>query len=200
MNDLFKQKAEGWDTQSIPQLLSKHIGPAIIEHIKLNPEMEVMDFGAGTGLLTSHIAPVVKSVAAVDISRSMLEKLLAKPELHNKVTAHCQNILYEPLGQQFDLIVSAMAMHHVQDTSSLLKGFAQHLKPGALIALADLDKEDGSFHPPGTEGVYHLGFVRKEFAKQLEASGFEDITFHTAYTVKKENVEFPIFLVIAKKH
>ncbi len=199
MDDLFKQKAENWDTQSIPQQLSKSIGPAIIEHIGLHPEMEVMDFGAGTGLLTSHIVPLVKSVAAVDISRSMLEKLVAKPEFHNRVTAHCQNILHEPLHQQFDLIVSAMAMHHVQDTPRLLKGFAKHLKPGALIALADLDKEDGSFHPPGTEGVYHLGFEREDLSRQLEEAGFEEITFYTAYTVTKTNSQFPVFLVIAKK-
>jgi len=199
MNDLFEKKADDWDKQSIPQQLSQCIGPVIIEHVDLHPEMEVMDFGAGTGLLTSHIAPLVKSVAAVDISSSMLEKLVAKPEFKDKVTAHCQNILKQPLEKQFDLIISAMAAHHVKETSQLLKGFAQHLKPGAYIALADLDTEDGSFHPPETEGVYHLGFDREEFSKLLADAGFKAVKFFTAHIVKKEDAEFPIFLVLGKK-
>ena len=199
MNDLFQKKADDWDIQSIPQQLSKTIGPAIINHIKLYPEMDVMDFGAGTGLLTSHILPLVKHISAVDISESMLDKLVAKAEFKKNVTTYCQNILEHSIDKQFDLIISAMAMHHVNDTSMLLKSFAQHLKPGGQIALADLDAEDGSFHPAGTEGVHHLGFDRKEFSKLLSDAGFEQIKFFTAHTVKKEDTEYPIFLVLGKK-
>ena len=54
-------------------------------------------------------------------------------------------------------------MHHVEDTEKLIQRFAEHLKPGAKIALADLDKEDGSFHPQDTKGVFHSGFDRDEF-------------------------------------
>ncbi|NIV32583.1 MAG: methyltransferase domain-containing protein, partial [Anaerolineae bacterium] len=64
------------------------------------------------------------------------------------------------LERQFDLIVSAMALHHVEDTERLLQRFHQHLSPGGGIALADLDQEDGSFHPPEVEGVFHDGFDR----------------------------------------
>ena len=54
-------------------------------------------------------------------------------------------------------------MHHVKDTDNMVKQFAVHLKPGAKIALADLDTEDGSFHTKGVEGVYHNGFERSVF-------------------------------------
>lgn len=199
MGDLFNKKADEWDTQSIPLQLSKTIGPALIENVILDPDMEVMDFGAGTGLLTSHIVPLVKSVAAVDISQSMLDKLAAKPEFHNKVTAYCQNILQQPLNKQFDLIISAMAIHHVKETAHLLKSFTQHLKPGGRIALADLDTEDGSFHPPQTEGIFHLGFDRESFSLLLQDAGFEDIQFLTAHIVEKEGVDFPVFLVLGRK-
>jgi len=40
-----------------------------------------MDFGAGTGLITSQVAPLVKKIVAVDISETMLNKLFTKPEL-----------------------------------------------------------------------------------------------------------------------
>ena len=39
-----------------------------------------------------------------------------------------------------------MAMHHVEDTAHFLKTLYDHLNPGGFIAVADLDKEDGSFH------------------------------------------------------
>lgn len=198
MSDLFDKKADNWDTQSIPQQLSKTIGPAIIENIELRPDMEVMDFGAGTGLLTSHIAPLVKSVTAVDISAAMLDRLTAKPELKEKVTACCRDILDEPLDKQFDLIISAMAIHHVKDTALLLESFARHLKPGAQVALADLDSEDGSFHPPQTQGVFHLGFDREAFSLLLKKSGFEDVQFLTAHIIEKDGTDYPVFLVLAK--
>lgn len=199
MADLFNEKAEDWDSMPIPTQLSKTIGPAIIEHINITQEMSVLDFGAGTGLLTAHIAPLVHDIAAVDISQSMLDKLVAKPEFHGKVKACCQNILDNPLDKTFDLIITAMAMHHVENTAMMLETFAKHLKSGGRIALADLDAEDGSFHPQNTEGVYHLGFDRDEFQQMLEDVGFTDINFSTAYTVHKEDKSYPIFLVTGTK-
>lgn len=199
MSDLFHKKATQWDGQTIPQQLSQTIGPAMIQQLKLNTEMEVMDFGAGTGLLTAHIVPLVKSITAVDISEAMLNQLAAKPEFKGKVTPVCQNILDKPLDKKFDLIISAMAMHHVHDTALMIQRFAEHLKPGALIALADLDSEDGSFHPPETEGIFHHGFDREAFTLLLQKAGFQNIEFLTAHVVEKDGRDFPIFLVLGEK-
>ncbi len=199
MADLFDKKAQDWDSMPIPTQLSKTIGPAILKQIDIRDDMSVLDFGAGTGLLTAHIAPLVHDIAAVDISQSMLDKLVAKPEFSGKVKAYCQDILHRPLDREFDLIVSAMAMHHVEDTVMMLETFANHLKIGGRIALADLDAEDGSFHPEETEGVFHLGFDRQAFGMMLEEAGFVDISFCTAYTVHKEDKSYPIFLVTATK-
>lgn len=199
MSDLFQEKASDWDASQMRQQLSSAIGKSILEHVALHDDMAVMDFGAGTGLLASHVAPKVKSIAAVDISAAMLDKLVAKPEFHGKVTAVCQDILAQPLALQFDLIVSAMAMHHVQDTGQLLATFAQHLQPGGKIALADLDKEDGSFHPADAEGVFHHGFAHDELQAVIARHGFSDIQFHRAHCVDREDKSFPIFLVTASR-
>lgn len=199
MSDLFKQKAGDWDASQMRLQLSSAIGSTILKHVPLNNEMEVMDFGAGTGLLTSHIVPRVRQVAAIDTSAAMLERLTAKPEFSGKVTAICQDITELPLDRQFDLIISAMAMHHVENIHNLFETFAKHLRPGGRIALADLDKEDGSFHPADAEGVYHHGFERDALQAIIEDNGFHDIRFETAHTVDKEGKQYPIFLVIASK-
>ena len=129
----------------------------------------------------------------------MLEKLANKPELQGKVEVVCSDILETPLGRKVDLIVSAMAMHHVRDTGRLLQAFAEHLKPAGRIALADLDAEDGSFHPPDTTGVYHHGFDRDALREQLEHHGFSDITFSTALHVERDGRRYPIFLLTATR-
>ncbi len=197
--DLFKEKASDWDRQEMVRQLSSGISRAILDNAALQEGMHVMDFGAGTGLISTHLAPRVGKITAVDISVAMLAKLLEKPELKGKVEAICQNILEEPLTSKFDLIVSAMAMHHVEDTEKMFQAFADHLKPGARVALADLDKENGTFHPQDVEGVFHHGFEREHLQAILQKTGFTNIRFVDAHTAQKEDRSYPIFLVLATK-
>ena len=199
MTDLFQEKAQDWDVNDMVKALSLGIGSAILENVTMDDSMQVMDFGAGTGLITAQVASKVGKVTAVDVSEAMLERLAAKDELRGKVEIVCQNILEQPIGTEFDLIVSAMAMHHVEDTDKMIKRFVEHLKPGARVALADLDEEDGTFHPEDAQGVHHSGFNREAFMKKLEANGFKDIRFVTAHTAGKEEKDYPIFLVLASK-
>ena len=200
MTDLFNEKAKDWDANEMRTMLSSAIGLSILAHVSLHEQMRVMDFGAGTGLISSQVAPLVKKIVAVDISEAMLNKLVAKPELQAKVEIVCQDIIEKPIADNFDLIMSAMSMHHVKDTSKLIQRFSEHLNPGASIALADLDKEDGSFHPEDSEGVFHLGFKRNELQIILEKYGFREVQFVTAHTINKEEKKYPIFLVTATKN
>ena len=199
MVDLFKEKARGWDQDDFKTRLSRAISTTMLDQLAFNADMHVMDFGAGTGLISGHLAPRVAHITAVDVSRAMLDRLAAKPELKHQVETLCQDIMEKPLTTQFDVIVSAMAMHHVEDTDRMLKTFAAHLKEGGQIALADLDKEDGSFHSVGTQGVFHQGFERAALQKRLEQQGFTDVRFVTAETVTRANKAFPIFLVVGRK-
>jgi SAM-dependent methyltransferase len=200
MTDLFKEKAKNWDANERRKQLSQGIGGAILNNVALHDQMHVMDFGAGTGLITAQVAPLVKKVTAVDVSESMLAKLMSKEELKGKVDILCQDITLHPMGVEHDLIMSAMAMHHVEDTHRMVQSFAQHLKPGGQLALADLDAEDGGFHSSPSEGVFHAGFERAAFAEILQQHGFKDIHFVTAYTAVRENGDYPIFLAMARKN
>ena len=200
MTDLFNEKSKDWDANEMRKMLSSAIGSSIIEQVSLHDQMSVMDFGAGTGLISSQVAPLIKKIVAVDISEAMLNKLVSKPELQGKVEIVCQDIIDKPIAEKFDLIMSAMAMHHVKDTPRLIQRFSELLSPQAFIALADLDKEDGSFHPEDTEGVFHLGFKRNELQIILEKYGFREIQFITAHTIRKKEKKYPIFLVTARKN
>ncbi|MFO0711155.1 MAG: methyltransferase domain-containing protein [Sandaracinus sp.] len=199
MSDLFRDKAAEWDTRPVPLQISEGVFAAMTRHVPLDPGATVMDFGAGTGLVAGRIAPLVSSIVAVDVSPAMLEQLAKKPELAGKVEIVCQNLLEVPLGREVELVVSAMAMHHVEDTRALVRTLHAHLAPGGRVALADLDAEDGTFHAPGTVGVFHAGFERGALGSLLEEAGFVDVAFHDACEVVKEERRYPIFLVTARR-
>jgi len=199
MADLFEEKAKDWDANERRKQLSAAIGASILAHVPLHDQMIAMDFGAGTGLISSEVAPRVKRVVAIDTSQAMLDKLSAKPELKAKIGIICQDIIDSPIDARFDLIMSAMTLHHVKNTSLLVDRFAEHLTENGVIALADLDTEDGSFHPADTEGVFHSGFDRDELGALLEQKGFREIEFFTAHNIKGDEKDFPVFLVTARK-
>jgi 2-polyprenyl-3-methyl-5-hydroxy-6-metoxy-1,4-benzoquinol methylase len=199
MTDLFRDNAADWDSRPVPQQISEGVFRAIIEAVAFDPKDTVMDFGAGTGLIASKLAPRVGRVLAVDVSPAMLEQLAKKPEFEGKLAVRCQNIIDTPLDERADVIVSAMAMHHVEDTRALMRSLFEHLAPGGAIALADLDTEPGDFHPPGVEGVFHHGFDRAVLGAMITDAGFAGVAFTTACEVSKEAKRYPIFLVTATK-
>jgi 2-polyprenyl-3-methyl-5-hydroxy-6-metoxy-1,4-benzoquinol methylase len=101
------------------------------------------------------------------------------------------------LGGPYDLILSSMTLHHVQDVPALFRAFAAHLQPGGAVALADLDEEPGTFHD-GHGDVFHLGFKREAIREWLEAAGFMAVGVETAAVTRKADREYPIFLATAR--
>ena len=103
----------------------------------------------------------------------------------------------------YDLIVSSMTVHHVQDTASLFLQWHGLLRLEGRVCFADLDTEDGSFHEDNT-GVFHLGLDRAHLKKLLQDAGFRDARDTTAATMTKDiagkgKKEFPVFLIVATK-
>jgi hypothetical protein len=89
-------------------------------------------------------------------------------------------------------------MHHVKDIAAMFVKFYALLNDGGIIAIADLDKEDGSFHDEDT-GVYHFGFARDEIALAAKQAGFRDVEVVDASMLYKPQSEYPVFLLTAKK-
>ncbi len=195
--DLFANKSKVWDKGSKRVKNAKAIADAILKNINLSRQMQLLDFGAGTGLLSYHLAPYVAKIVALDNSPSMLEKFREKaPEFTCETEIVLSDIADYRCDGCYDGIVSSMTMHHVEDISALFRQMRALLKPDGFIALADLDTEDGSFHSDNT-GVYHFGFDREELRKAAKAAGFEKIAFETASTIAKEDRNYSVFLLTA---
>ncbi len=195
----FDKAAKEWDKKDMRLMIAGSCARAIRRHISLDDSMHLMDFGAGTGLLSFEIAKSVEAVTAVDISPKMLEVLEEKNSDDFSVKTYCGDIMHLPLENDFDGIVSSMAMHHVEDTAMFFKVLGGHLKPGGFVAICDLAKEDGTFHSHGNDGVYHFGFDEEGLQKIVKEAGFDAVAVYPVYTVEKESGSYPIFLLYAIK-
>lgn len=208
MNDQrrdFDKDAANWDENAGRVKMANNIANSIVEAVPLDAEMEVLDFGCGTGLLTLLMQPLVRSITGIDSSAGMLAVLEAKvgeQQLTNITTQHLDVEKGELLTGDYDLVVSSMTLHHVRKIEPLLAQFYGVIKPGGYLCLADLDLDNGHFHG-NNEGVFHFGFDRKILERDLVSAGFTDIEFRTATEIVRFYPggvrPFPIFLGTARK-
>ena len=197
--DLFAHKSKSWDMNSKRVQNAKGIAELIVKNIKLNKTMELMDFGAGTGLLSYFVAPYVKKITAVDNSPSMLLEFQNKcDEFVCDTEVIEKDLSVETLDRKFDGVISSMTIHHLDDTLALFSKFYDMLDDGGFIAIADLDSEDGSFHSDNA-GVHHHGFDREALQLIAEEAGFKDVNFDLASTINKPHCTFTVFLLTAVK-
>lgn len=197
--DFFDQKAHIYDTDDKRVSNVENIANAIISSVSLNKKMRLMDFGSGTGLLLERIAPFVRKITAIDISKSMNDQLDKK-----RGSIDCEIDILEidlestNITDKFDGIISSMTMHHVKDIQVMFAKLYSVLNDGGFIAISDLDKEDGSFHTEDT-GVYHFGFERDAITSVANQAGFREVKVVDASVMHKPHGEFPVFLLTAKK-
>jgi cyclopropane fatty-acyl-phospholipid synthase-like methyltransferase len=197
--DFFKNKAEIYDKDTKRVSNVENIANAVIKGIHLHPKMHLMDFGSGTGLLLERIAPFVRKITAIDISKSMTEQLAIKQDrLSCEIDIRNIDLVATEVTDKFDGIISSMTMHHVKEIKAMFAKFHSLLHDDGFIAIADLDKEDGSFHTEDS-GVHHSGFERDVIADAAKHAGFRSIKITNASIVHKPHGSYPVFLLTATK-
>ena len=202
----FDIAAASWDEQPARVKLAQDIAQAVSAQIALTAEMDVMDFGCGTGLMTVLLQPRVRSITGVDTSPGMLDVLRQKIDqlkLSNVRAALLDEDKAEELQGSYDVVVSSMALHHIADLEPVFRQFYDVTNPGGYLGIADLDSEGGRFHGDNA-GVFHFGFDRTALGKVFAAAGFEHIRASDAAEVVKPNVQgemerFTVFLMIGRK-
>jgi ubiquinone/menaquinone biosynthesis C-methylase UbiE len=204
----FDQYATTWDDNPARITLMKAIGEAILREVQPTREMNVLDYGCGTGLVGLFLLPHVGTVTGADNSVGMLDVLRQKIRAGGLTTMRSVRLDLEgdPLpAERYDLIVSNMTLHHIADTGKVLGACAQLLTARGTLCIADLAPEPGSFHPPEmADSVHHHGFDPEELAAQLSRLGFQRTKHSTAHSVRKPVADgterdFPVFLIVARK-
>ncbi|MFN8622167.1 MAG: class I SAM-dependent methyltransferase [Chloroflexota bacterium] len=193
----FDARANEWDT---PDRLfrAQVLAEVIRRHVPLDPSMRAIDIGAGTGLLGLAVATSVGSMVLAEPSAGMLD--VARAKLATGAWPGVSAVRFDlttdpPPAGGFDLAVSLLVLHHVEDTAAALAAIHALLAPGGRIALIDLDAEDGSFHDPDAPGIHHRGFERDRIVELAQQAGFLDLATHTATEIEREGRQYPLFLL-----
>lgn len=200
----FDARAKTWDADPAKVERARVIAERIREEVPLRSDMNALEYGCGTGLLSFPLNADLGHITLADSSSGMLEVLrekIASTGVRNMTPVQL-DLLSDPLpADRFDLIYSMLTLHHIPDTPGILGAFHALLKPSGYLCIADLDKEDGSFHGAGFSG--HNGFDRGVLETQAANAGFAQIRFTTAHTMRRQTDQgersFPIFLMTARK-
>jgi len=185
----FDKDALTWDDLPRRVNLAKAVVNNIIPHLK--GDEKVLEFGCGTGLVGINIAPYVKDLKGIDTSAKMVEKFNEKAKKLNLNAKACQKDIFE-INEPFDVVISSMTLHHIKDLNALnekLKSITEK------VFLADLVKEDGTFHTRGNDDVEHFGFDMDELREYFKGWKMD---YKIIHTVKKHR-DFPIFLLSLEK-
>ena len=188
----FNHKAETFDSPK-NIFLANLVCQAVEKQLDLLSDKEILDFGGGTGLLTLPLAKQAKSVTLVDISEKMLEqaRLKAEQQAIKNIQFLEQDLLKNPMEQEFDLIVVSRVLHHIPDLDEALSLFHQHLKEDGQLLLADFTKTEANHH----------GFDLAELEKQLIEHGFSSVHSQILYSAEDlfQGNYSELFLTVAQK-
>jgi ubiquinone/menaquinone biosynthesis C-methylase UbiE len=200
----FDERARDWDKDNVHILRAIALSEKIRKAIKITHDMKGFEYGAGTGLLSFNLLDSFKSITLADSSTGMLEVLNKKIKSNNipNMSSILLDLETDDIPKEkFDVIFTQMTMHHIINIDIVIKNFYSMLNNGGHLCVADLFKEDGSFH--GNEFKGHNGFDPETFKFKLEKTGFICVKYEECFIIKKiiEGKEkiFPLFLITGQK-
>jgi len=203
----FDLVARSWDDNPARVELARVVGAAMAEALGLDGTRTVLDYGAGTGLVSLWLAPRAARVLAADASEAMLDVLREKAR-----AAGVDSLV--PFLWSFDrpwpgelprpeALAASMVLHHVRDVAGAVRAFHALLPEGGRVAVADLAQEDGSFHGQGMH-AFHQGFAPEALASLFAEAGFESVRTREVHRLVKSGPDgqsrsYPVFLLSARR-
>jgi ubiquinone/menaquinone biosynthesis C-methylase UbiE len=137
------KRVEQWHSHVTSAAAFEKVLDRLLEVASPQPADACVDLGAGTGFVTTALAPLVSSVLAVDISPAMAESLAeraAEAGLGNVSTevADLKELQLRPASA--DLLVTNYALHHLLDADkrALVARAVTWLRPGGRFVIADM--------------------------------------------------------------
>lgn len=193
----FDEKAATWDTEPGHVERAEAVARRIAEEVDLDPDMRILEYGAGTGLVSEKLVDLVGPITLVDTSEGMrrvMEDKIAAGRLPNAEVADFDVTEVDGTVGTFDLVFTVLTLHHMEDTKAALEGFGRLVAPGGHLCVVDLDEEDGSFHGEGMH--VHHGFGRHHLKHLMHEAGFVDVTVSDCHHIERDDGVYPMFMAV----
>lgn len=205
MTDYFDTLASTWDSN--PDKVSRAEATAKkIKEVDFPSTKRLVDYGSGTGLLGVQLLDTFSQVILADSSHQMLEVAKEKITAGNikNIETQCVETLSE-VTTTHSAIVTLMTLHHIDNVDKFFSEAFDKLEQDGILIVADLYKEDGSFHKHSPKYSGHNGFDIDNLATMVKKAGFDVLSVERYFEIWQENfdgikVPYPLFLFVAKKN
>jgi ArsR family transcriptional regulator len=154
--EFFATGAGGWD-----QLRSELFGPGIERFALaglLDPDWVVADLGTGTGTLAAGLAPLVRTLIAIDASSAMLSA--ARHRLRGVGNVEIRQARLESLpldDQSVDLVFAVLVLHYLAEPERAVAEAGRVLRAGGRFVVVDMRPHERTEYRE-TMGHQWLGF------------------------------------------
>jgi ubiquinone/menaquinone biosynthesis C-methylase UbiE len=102
----------------------------------LRPDMEVLEFGCGTGSTAITHAPYVKHIQAIDFSAKMIEIAQGKADANDIRNVTFKQSTIEEISlpdQSLDAVLGLSVLHLVENRDGVISKVHKMLKPGGVF-------------------------------------------------------------------
>ncbi len=175
----YNKQAKTWDDDPKKIERAKIFSHEISNSININNSMIGLEYGCGTGLLSFFLQPFFKKLLLCDTSDGMLEVLTKKIQsqnISNMFPVKSDLLKENTIKEKVNIIYTLMTLHHIPDLNKILTEFYNIIEDDGYLYIADLDKEDGTFHAKFTDFKGHSGFNQENLEKLLLDVGFVNVT------------------------
>ncbi|MFA5089993.1 MAG: class I SAM-dependent methyltransferase [Candidatus Omnitrophota bacterium] len=153
----------------------------IVRNSKVEDCDNLLDIGCGTGLLSLKLLQKADcSITGIDNSKEMLVIFKEKMKvlaLGQKINCRLMDI--ESLNfknNTFDIAVSSVVLHHLQDKLAVLKKIYKFIKPGGVFVIGEIDMDSTGNHADAKRLQRMLRVLESEWIPALNDVGVEAFT------------------------
>lgn len=175
------------------------------------PNMEVLEFGCGTGGTAIIHAPYVKHIRAIDFSEEMIKIAQGKAEAQNINNVTFEQLTIEELtvaDETFDVVLGLGILHLLESKKEVIAKVYKMLKPGGVFITSTVCLGDTMkwFKAIASIGIFLRliplvkVFTTKELENSLIDAGFTiDYHWQPNKSIRKGVFKLKGVFIVAKK-
>jgi 2-polyprenyl-3-methyl-5-hydroxy-6-metoxy-1,4-benzoquinol methylase len=192
MSNEWDEYAENWDVDPEVEEYSIKAFSELLKNINID-DLDVLDFGCGTGALAQLMSPKVKSIVAIDPSTEMI-KHLNKKSLTNvsSISDYLSKELIQSLPEfenKFDLIVASSVCGFLPDYETTLSLLKYLLKEDGVYVQWDwLSSDDSS----------GMGLSERRVKQAFVANGFVNTRVTSPFLMSSSKGNMPVLMAIGQ--